>query len=70
MKFADDPKVRDILDMEGDGNTIQEDLDNLGSQSSRNRVKFNRANCKLVPLRTKINFCHKLQGHHFRNTDM
>lgn len=67
MKFADDPKVKDIIDVEGDGNTIQEDL---GSQSNRNRVKFNRANCKLVPLRTKINFCHKLQGHHFRNADM
>lgn len=29
MKFADDTEVRDIINMEGDGNMIQEDLNNL-----------------------------------------
>lgn len=29
MKFADDTKVGNIINMEGDGNVIQEDLNNL-----------------------------------------
>lgn len=31
MKFADDTQVRDIINMEGDGSMIQEDLNNLES---------------------------------------
>lgn len=70
MKFTDDTEVRDIINMEGDANMIQEDLNNLENQSNRNGMKLNSTNCKPVPLWTNTDFSHKLQGHQFRNKDM
>lgn len=70
IKFADDTEVGDITNKERDGNMIQEDLNNLENQSNKSGVKLNSANCKLVPFCTNTNFCHKLQGHQFRNRNM